>query len=157
MLTYICYKYEGCAVQHQIYGIDGGKYLPVFSHSAVFCIGLSNAEMEGRKKYNALIQHLYYCNLICMQVERCMLPLMWCPWVAAGSRRLHSTQALHQAHSSSLLEIVVLNLSHMKMKHISGWFFWLHLLSMKREQKLQSINSPCISEIPNLRQAEPPP
>lgn len=50
MLTYIRYKYEGCAVQHQIYGIDGpmegsvidgGKYLPVFSHSAVFCIGLS--------------------------------------------------------------------------------------------------------------------
>lgn len=23
MLTYIYYKYEGCAVQHQIYGIGG--------------------------------------------------------------------------------------------------------------------------------------
>lgn len=83
MLTYICCKYDGCAVQHQIYGIDGlvegsiidgGEYLPVFSHFAVFCIGLSNVEMEGRKKYNSLLQHLYYCKLICVQVERCVLP-----------------------------------------------------------------------------------
>lgn len=63
-----------------------------------FCVGLSNVEMEGRKK-KSVIQNLY------------------------------------------------------------GGFFFLdsYLLSVVREEKLQSVNSPRVSETTNLRGGESPP
>lgn len=77
MFTYICYKYKGCDVQHQIYGLDGQENLFLYFHNLLSFVKAFQMCRWREEKKNSIIQNLYYCHLICVHMGRCILPLMW--------------------------------------------------------------------------------